>query len=70
MYLWCAVDVEAVIEGGMAGEEPLCCPRSLEADPGSFPASDRLVRILRSIVPPSAHLVAMLQAQSAQRRAV
>ncbi len=65
-----ALDVEAVINGGMAGEEPLCCPRFLEADPGPFSSPDRLVRIFGSIVPSCAHIVAMLQAQSAQRRAV
>ena len=65
-----ALDVEAVVGGGMAGEEPLRCSWFLEADPGPFAASDRLARFFGSIVPSCAHFVALLQAQFAKRRAV
>jgi hypothetical protein len=53
------LDVESVVDYCMPWEKPLCLPGTLETLHPAFPSSGRLMWILRSVVAPSAALMAV-----------
>ena len=65
-----ALDVEAVVDGGMGGEESLRRAWLLEADPSSLSSPHRLMGVFGTIVQPTTGPMAVFQTELAQCSAV
>ena len=65
-----ALDVEAVVDGGMGGEESLRRAWLLEADPSPLSSPHRLMGVFGTIVQPITGPMEMFQTELAQCSAV